>query len=89
MSNVIFKSVEFDGIRSSFHTFTDHFPGVGKMVRFGTTYHFVGINKMVEHGFGSQRKIKRQSCPSCLSFPRRRESRGVKALSSNQDGVEK
>ncbi|NDL70299.1 hypothetical protein [Vreelandella alkaliphila] len=98
------NTLKSSGTRIHLHTIADHFSGVRKMVRLGTDdhfpdvrkmigidsgNHFVSVNKMVKRGFGSQHTIKRQSCLSCLSFPRRGESKGVNALSSNQDGVEK
>lgn len=88
MNNEIVKPVEFDGRRNSLDAIADHFACVGKMVRSYTGNHFVNVNKMVEHGFGRQRKIKRQSSHLWPSFPRRRESSGVKAQSSDLDGVE-
>lgn len=89
MSNEIFRPVEFDGIGKELLTTNYHFPDVRKMIDLVPDYHFVDVNKMVEHGAGSQRKIKRHSSHLWPSFPRRRESIGVKAISSNLDGVEK
>lgn len=88
MSNEIFKPVEFDGIEKQFHTTNDYFPDVRNMIVLVPGNYIVDGNKMVKHGAGSQRKIKRHSSHLWPSFPRRRESIGVKAISSNLDGVE-
>jgi len=89
MSSEIFKPVEFDGMGKELRTTNDHFPDVRKMIDIVPGNHFVDVNKMVEHGAGSQRKINGCSSHLWPSFPRRRESIDVNAISGNSGEAEK